>query len=100
MPPLYVYGCMYKCINMVMKALYHCSFKMSRWNSTPGARFSSCICSRRWPSHPSLGRETPLVLQTLYASVQGNTRAKMLEWVGREVGGGMVWGTFGIAFEM
>jgi hypothetical protein len=26
--------------------------------------------------------------QTLYAPVQGNTRAKKWEWVGREVGGG------------
>jgi hypothetical protein len=25
--------------------------------STPRARASSCICSRRWPSRPSLGRE-------------------------------------------
>ena len=38
-------------------------------------------------------------MQTLYASVQGNARAKKWEWVGREVGEG-VWGTFGIAFEM
>jgi hypothetical protein len=29
-----------------------------------------------------------LVLQTLYASVQGNTRAKKWEWGGRVVGGG------------
>jgi hypothetical protein len=34
--------------------------------------------------------ERPLVLQTLYAPVQGNARAKKWEWVGREVrrGGG------------
>jgi hypothetical protein len=25
--------------------------------STPGACVSSCMCSRRWPSWPSLGRE-------------------------------------------
>jgi hypothetical protein len=31
----------------------------------------------------------PLVVQTLYASVQGNARAKKLEWVGRGVGGNM-----------
>jgi hypothetical protein len=43
--------------------------------------------------------ERPLVLQTLYAPVQGNARAKKWEWVGRGVGG-RVWGTFGIAFEM
>ena len=43
----------------------------------------------------------PSVLQTLYAPVQRNTRAKKWEWVGRVAGvgvGGM--GTFGIAFEM
>jgi hypothetical protein len=38
-------------------------------------------------------------LQTLYAPVQGNARAKKWEWVGRGVGG-RVWGTFGIALEM
>jgi hypothetical protein len=40
----------------------------------------------------------PLDLQTLYAPVQGNARAKKWEWVGRGVGG-RVWGTFGIALE-
>ena len=44
-------------------------------------------------------KEKPLVLQTLYASVQGNARAKKWEWVGRRVGR-RVWGTFGIALEM
>jgi hypothetical protein len=29
----------------------------------------------------------PLVMQTLYASVQGNTRAKKWEWVDMGVGG-------------
>jgi hypothetical protein len=29
-----------------------------------------------------------MVLQTLYALVQGNTRAKKWEWVGRGAGGG------------
>jgi hypothetical protein len=38
-------------------------------------------------------------LQTLYAPVQGNTRAKKGEWVGRELGG-LVWGTFEIALEI
>ena len=37
---------------------------------------------------------------TLYAPVQRNARAKKWEWVGRGVGGGRVWGTFGIALEM
>jgi hypothetical protein len=30
----------------------------------------------------------PLVLQTLYAPVQGNARAKKWEWLGRGTGGG------------
>jgi hypothetical protein len=39
-------------------------------------------------------------LQTLYAPVQGNARAKKWGWVGRGAGLGRVWRTFGIAFEM
>ena len=38
-------------------------------------------------------------MQTLYAPVQGNARAKKWEWVGRGVGG-RAWGTFGLALEM
>jgi hypothetical protein len=47
-----------------------------------------------------VGKGDPLVMQTLYASVKGNTRTKKWEWVDRGVVGGRVWGTFGIAFEM
>jgi hypothetical protein len=47
----------------------------------------------------SFKRRGPLDLQTLYAPVQGNARAKKEEGVGRGVGG-WVWGTFGIALEM
>jgi hypothetical protein len=39
------------------------------------------------------------VVQTLYASVQGNARAKKLEWVGRGVQG-RVWGILEITLEM
>jgi hypothetical protein len=45
-------------------------------------------------------KERPIGLQTLYAPVQGNARAKMGEWMGRKLGGGGVWGTFGIALKM
>jgi hypothetical protein len=45
------------------------------------------------------GKKGPLDLQTLYALVQENARAKNGEWVGRGVGG-WVWGTFGIVLEM
>jgi hypothetical protein len=37
----------------------------------------------------SVGKRGPLVLQTLYASVQGNARAKKWEWVGRGVRGSL-----------
>ena len=39
-----------------------------------------CLVCHYWEARP-------LVLQTLYASVQRNTRAKKWEWVGRGVGG-------------
>jgi hypothetical protein len=45
------------------------------------------------------GKRGSLDLQTLYAPVQGNARAKKWEWVGKGVGE-RVWGTFGIALEM
>jgi hypothetical protein len=32
------------------------------------------------------GKRSPLVLQTLYAPIQGNARAKKQEWVGRGAG--------------
>jgi hypothetical protein len=44
-------------------------------------------------------KERPIGLANFICPVQGNTRAKMWEWVGREMGG-RVWGTFGIALEM
>lgn len=56
-------------------------------NQYSRARVSSCICSRRWPIWPALGRKT-LFLQTLYAPVQGNARAKKWECLGRGAGQG------------
>ena len=41
-----------------------------------------------------VGKRDPLILQTLYALVQGNTRAKKQEWVGRESGWGEGTGDF------
>jgi hypothetical protein len=46
-------------------------------------------------------KERPIGRANFIASVQGNARAKKLEWAGRGVGWGeRVWGTFGIALEM
>ena len=39
-------------------------------------------------------------MQTLYAPIQGNARAKKQEWVGRGAGWREGIGNFGIAFEM
>jgi hypothetical protein len=41
------------------------------------------------------GKRGPLDLQTLYAPVQGNARAKKGEWVGRGVGVGGYGGLLG-----
>ena len=38
--------------------------------STPRARISSCICSRRWHSQPSLGREAPGIANFICPSTQ------------------------------
>jgi hypothetical protein len=45
-----------------------------------------------------IGKRGPLVFQTLYASVQGNARAKKWEWMYRGVGGesmGVLWDSIG-----
>jgi hypothetical protein len=47
------------------------------------------LVGHHWKKRPSLDT------QTLYAPVQGNTRAKKWEWVGREVGGGGYEGRLG-----
>jgi hypothetical protein len=46
-----------------------------------------------------LGREAPWSCKLYMPQYGGNARAKKWE-VGRGVGRGRVWGTFGIAFEM
>jgi hypothetical protein len=45
------------------------------------------------------GKRGPLVVQTLYASVQGNARAKKWEWV-EEHGGGHFWDSIGNVNEI
>ena len=67
--------------------------------STPRARVSSCICSRRWPSRPSLGREAPWSCKLYMPQYRGTPGPRsgsgcIGEW------GGSLWGTFGIALEM
>jgi hypothetical protein len=53
----------------------------------PILRAASCIRSRGWPSWPAItGKRGPSVLQSLYAPIKGNARAKKREWVGRGAG--------------
>jgi hypothetical protein len=62
--------------------------------STPGACVSSCICSRRWPSRPSLVREAPRsckLYMPQYRETPGPRSGS--GWVG-EQGGGECIGNF------
>jgi hypothetical protein len=58
---------------------------------------------QKMPYSAISGKRDPLVVQTLYASVQGNARAKKLEWVGGGVGGELVgdfWDSIGNVNEI
>jgi hypothetical protein len=49
-----------------------------------GTHISSCICSRGWPSRPSMGGEALGLVKVF--PVQGTARARKHEWVGWETG--------------
>jgi hypothetical protein len=68
--------------------------------STPRALVSSCICSRRWPSQPSLGREAPWSCKLYMPQYRTPEPTSGSEWVGEQGWGGRVWGLFAITFEM
>jgi hypothetical protein len=62
--------------------------KQYELTSTPRARVSSCICSRRWPSRPSLGEETPWSCKLYMPQYRGTPGSRSGSgWVG-EWGGG------------
>jgi hypothetical protein len=56
--------------------------------STPRAHISSCICIRRWPSQPSLGREAPWSCKLYMLQYRGmpGPRSRSV-WVGEQGGG-------------
>jgi hypothetical protein len=56
--------------------------------STPRARVSSCICSRRWPSRPSMGREAPWSSKLYMPQYRGMPGPRGGSWWVREQGGG------------
>ena len=66
--------------------------------STLRVLVSSSICSRRWPSQPSLGREAHWSCKLYMHQYRGKARAK--KWEGGRRVEGRAWGTFGIALEM
>jgi hypothetical protein len=67
-----------------------------RWNNkqyeltnTPRANVSSLICSRRWPSQPSLGREDPRSFKLYMPQYRGTAGPRSGSgWVGEQGGGG------------
>jgi hypothetical protein len=63
-------------------------------NSTPGAPVSSYICSRRWPSRPSVEREAPWSCK-LYMPKYRGTPGPRSGSGGRKVGGGRHGGLLG-----
>ena len=70
------------------KGVYHLT-------STPRACVSSCLCSRRWPSQPSLGREAPWSC-TLYMPQHRGTAGLRSGsgWAGKRDGRGQGIGDF------
>jgi hypothetical protein len=59
--------------------------------STPRASVSNCICSRRWPSWPSLGREAPWSSKLYMPQYRGTPGPRSGSgWVG-ELGGEGMW---------
>jgi hypothetical protein len=92
----YAYGHTVTRTHRALFLLRSCIFPLMNLNilyeltSTPRAHVSSCICSRRWPSQTSLGREAPRTCKLYMPQYRGNTRAKKLEWAGRGAGVGRV----------
>jgi hypothetical protein len=74
-------------------------YELTSTPSPPQDYVSSCICSRGWSSWPSMG-EKALALRRSYSPVQGNARARQLEWVGWGTGQGGGYRRLEIAFEM
>jgi hypothetical protein len=56
--------------------------------STPRARVSSCICSRGWPSWPSMGEEALGLAKDDMPQCSGMPGPGIGEWVGWGAGGG------------
>ena len=58
-------------------------------NQYPGALDSSCMCIKRWPSWPSLGREAPWSSKLYMPQYRGKPGPRSgSEWVGKQGWGG------------
>jgi hypothetical protein len=67
-------------------------------SSTPRTPVSSCICSRRWPSRPSLGREAPWYCKLYMSQYRAMPRPRKGNWWVGEQGGGGGMGNFRDSF--
>jgi hypothetical protein len=68
---------------------------ISRESSNSRAPVSSCICSRRWPSRPSLGREAPWSCKLYMPQYRGMPGPRSGSgWVGEQGRGGEGIGNF------
>jgi hypothetical protein len=68
------------------------SLKKYELTSTTGARVSSCICPRRWPSQPSLGREAPWSCKLYVPQYRGTPGPRSGSgWVGERRVRGTFW---------
>jgi hypothetical protein len=77
-------------VDLVIKIASSSTYRVEELAITPGARVSSCICIRRWPSRPSLGREAHWTHKLYMPQYRGTPGPRSWsEWVG-EHGGGRV----------
>jgi hypothetical protein len=62
--------------------------RQHKLTSTPKAHVSSCICSRLWPSLPSLGRKTPWSCKLYKPQFRGMPGSRSGSgWVREQCGG-------------
>ena len=82
------------CISLMIKDVEHFFRCFSATNQYPQSSYLQLHMQQKMAQSAITGKRGPLVLQTLYAPVQGNARAMKWEWVGRGAGRGKGIGNF------